>query len=162
MPLDVCPSLCLIFVSAYTESFIKKIQPRRRQTQHIQLQRTSRTMKLSTTAVILTSLAGSVNAFSPAPLSTSRSSTSLAFFGNNKSKATSKTSPLTDEALAIYKQKYPGTNTASKDSLLFLLFICHLYMFLQATSCVTLRCICNFKHSRCEISTPSSNRKLLL
>ena len=119
-------------------------------------------MKLSTTAVILTSLAGSVNAFSPAPLSTSRSSTSLAFFGNSKSKATSKTSPLTDEALAIYKQKYPGTNTASKDSLLFLLFICHLYMFLQATSCVTLRCICNFKHSRCEISTPSSNRKLLL
>lgn len=60
----------------------------------------------STTALILSAAIGSTAGFAPVHTS-SRTSTSLAFFGGAK-KSTAKSSPLTDEAIELYTAKYSG------------------------------------------------------
>mmetsp|Transcript_1758 Transcript_1758/g.3772 ORF Transcript_1758/g.3772 Transcript_1758/m.3772 type:complete len:218 (-) Transcript_1758:105-758(-) len=60
----------------------------------------------STTAVILSAAIGSTIGFAPVQ-TTSRTPTSLAFFGNAK-KSSVKSSPLADEAIEIYNAKYTG------------------------------------------------------
>lgn len=61
---------------------------------------------MKTSILLLSTAIGSVAAFAPAQ-STSRASTSLAFFGGAK-KAAVKSSPLTEEAIEIYTTKYTG------------------------------------------------------
>ena len=69
------------------------------------------TMK-TTATIILASVIGSTVGFAPTPTS-QRASTSLAFFGQKKA-ASAKGSPLADEALEIYLDKYPvDAKTAS-------------------------------------------------
>eukprot|EP00985_Skeletonema_marinoi_P020823 scaffold12444_cov134-Skeletonema_marinoi.AAC.3 len=67
----------------------------------------------TTTTILLASAIGSTLGFAPASPS-QRTSTSLAFFGGQKKAASTKGSPLADEALETYLSKYPAdAKTAS-------------------------------------------------
>ncbi|KAK1737250.1 hypothetical protein QTG54_012117 [Skeletonema marinoi] len=67
----------------------------------------------TTTTILLASAIGSTLGFAPTSPS-QRTSTSLAFFGGQKKAASTKGSPLADEALETYLSKYPAdAKTAS-------------------------------------------------
>lgn len=62
---------------------------------------------MKSTILILSTVVGTAFGFSPVPTTSARPSTSLSFFGNKKASAsTSKSSPLCDEAVEIYTDKF--------------------------------------------------------
>ncbi|KAL7543269.1 hypothetical protein ACHAXR_012600 [Thalassiosira sp. AJA248-18] len=67
---------------------------------------------MKTTALILSTVIGTSIGFAPTQTST-RTSTSLAFFGGAKKSAV-KSSPLAEEAIALYNTKYSGGGTRQK------------------------------------------------
>lgn len=71
---------------------------------------------MKSTIVVLSAIVGAASAFAPAHSTTARPSTSLAFFGNagKKKSPAGKSSPLADEAVEIFANKYLNKGSTRK------------------------------------------------